>query len=619
MSEHAGYSPSFKRPADTLRLRRQRQRSRSEVLTSGGCSSGASPGGALSGIRPFSPGPLLGSAVRTGGQKRRNPFASIENTYNSPKKRAVEDCQGGDGPAGCKPPVEAEGENGPQGLSVLERGLCTRRVLAETHSREPFKVELSLPEDDSLLERELFSKQTARPHIYLDSEVPAVTAAASDTPCTQFPPDWSLKTRLLFTSPRPFAWAENLKAQEEAQGLVQHCRATHANLLSHNQELQNSPDLRCAFQQSLVYWQHPSLPWLPLFPRIGAERKLSGKSAPWAQDEALQQSLMSEWCVSVTSLYSLLRARLCPYFYLCSYQFTVLFRAAGLSGTRSITALLSPTTLGLREAMRSEGIEFMLPLVEEKRKCRGPGSTGQEAEPEPDGSGAEPGEEEHSAGAPEDSGEDVDEDDDGVFSWLEEMGVQDKIKKPNSAFIKLRKEHSEARLDHKPESVVLVEGPSTFILLNFLINCKSLTAVAGPQAGLPPTLLAPVAFRGATLRTLKARSVNVKTQVRNGFQDLHSLEITGPVMPHALHALTLLLRQTQQGSFSAGLYTHEPTAVLNTAPCPLGEPMQDGVAQGLEGCGLHPDTVQQLTGPATLGKNALRQLQMKDYRYMWKS
>lgn len=59
--------------------------------------------------------------------------------------------------------------------------------------------------------------------------------------------------------------------------------------------------------------------------------------------------------VSLTSLYSLLKAKLCPYFYLCSYQFTVLFRAAGLSGAKGITALLSPTTRGLREAMKADG------------------------------------------------------------------------------------------------------------------------------------------------------------------------------------------------------------------------------------------------------------------------
>lgn len=59
------------------------------------------------------------------------------------------------------------------------------------------------------------------------------------------------------------------------------------------------------------------------------------------------------------------------------------------------------------------------------------------------------------------------------------------------------------QVDHRPESLVLVRGSHTFTLLNFLISCRSLVAVAGPQAGLPPTLLSPVAFRGGTMQTLK--------------------------------------------------------------------------------------------------------------------
>lgn len=69
-----------------------------------------------------------------------------------------------------------------------------------------------------------------------------------------------------------------------------------------------------------------------------------------------------------------------------------------------------------------------------------------------------------------------------------------------------RKEGHTVALDHKPESVVCVEGSHTFTLINFLINCKSLVASAGSQAGLPPTLLAPVAFRGATMHMLKVQT-----------------------------------------------------------------------------------------------------------------
>lgn len=130
------------------------------------------------------------------------------------------------------------------------------------------------------------------------------------------------------------------------------------------------------------------------------------------------------------------------------------------------------------------------------------------------------------------------------------MGVQDKIKRPDNITAQLyplwqplrryyllilkprhvqvdtetsltswcsHKEGSAVSLDHKPESLVCVEGPHTFTLINFLINCKSLVAAAGPQTGLPPTLLAPVAFRGATMHTLKVRKPTASGKQHTGW------------------------------------------------------------------------------------------------------
>ncbi|XP_073805396.1 protein downstream neighbor of Son [Danio rerio] len=601
MAELGCYSPSFKKPSEVLRMRRQRARSEG-------------PGGkvsspALSGLRPFSPGPLLTAPGRgNGGVKRRNPFASIENTYSSPKKRALIQEDGRKSSAAG--PDEKLREEPKTGALLREELLHTDR-LKQQHTQ----AAVSLSEADGVFEDDLFDPQSSAAVL---KSPEALRDSSPSEVCVEYPADWSLKTRLLFTSPQSFSWAEHLKAQEEAQGLSSHCRAQFSNIPAHIPEPRGCAELRCGFQQSLQYWQHPSLPWLSLFPRIGAERKFSGQCVPWAQDSVLQQSLMSDWCVSLTSLYSLLKARLCPYFYVCSYQFTVLFRAAGLSGSAGVTALLSPTTRGLRDAMKSDGIEFSLPLLEEKRKSRGQSSS-QPADSEDMTSGAQLSE--HSGNEEDEEEDDDDEDDDGGFSWLKEMGVQDKIKKPDAISIKLRKEHREVRLDRRPESVVLVEGSNTFTLLNFLMNCKSLVAGAGSQAGLPPTLLAPTAFRGATLHALKARTVNVKTQVRAGYEDVCSLEVTGPIMPHCVHALTLLLKAAQRGQFTASLYTHEPTAVLNI-PISPGTHTQEHtecVVQDLLRCGLQQSSVQQLAAPSILGKAALRQLQMRDCSYSWRT
>ncbi|NXP57197.1 DONS protein, partial [Chloropsis cyanopogon] len=465
-----------------------------------------------------------------------------------------------------------------------------------------------------------------------DLHSPLAAPKAPSSPRQEFPADWSIKTRVLFLSSQPFSWAEHLKAQEEAQGLARHCRAAEPSLPRSVQvragrvelrlcwrQLRRSPhglwgpqeprlcsELRCAFQQSLVYWLHPSLPWLPLFPRLGADRSMAGKASPWAQDEALQQVLMSDWSVSFTSLYNLLRAGLCPYFYVCSAQFSVLVRAGGLhwhgqGWHRALHCCLSS----------APGIEFSLPLLEESR-ARRQKSSEESSETEPaDGLGGGGGVEDVGEPAPSD-----DDDDDGSFSWLEEMGVQDKVKKPDTISIQLRKEKHEVQVDHRPESLVLVRGSSnTFTLLNFLISCRSLVAVAGPQAGLPPTLLSPVAFRGGTMQTLKARTVSGRARVQGGFEDVFSLEVLGPVLPHALHALTLLLGPAQRGSFRALLSPHEPSAAFNAAPAPP----QEGEQQELPACGLHPKTLDQLRQCPSLGKSSIRLLEMKDYAYTWKA
>uniref|UniRef100_A0A2K6JNJ5 DNA replication fork stabilization factor DONSON n=1 Tax=Rhinopithecus bieti TaxID=61621 RepID=A0A2K6JNJ5_RHIBE len=493
--------PSFRNAG----LRRKRARS----------SGAAPPLAAGLHLRPF---PAAGGRGGGGGPAagRRNPFARLDN----------------------RPRVAAEP---PDGLAR-----------EQPEAPGPF---LDSNQENDLLWEEKFPEGTTVTELPQTSHVSFSESDIPSSENTELPVDWSIKTRLLFTSSQPFTWADHLKAQEEAQGLVQHCRATEVTLPKSI--------------QSLIYWLHPALSWLPLFPRIGADRKMAGKTSPWSNDVTLQHVLMSDWSVSFTSLYNLLKTKLCPYFYVCTYQFTVLFRAAGLAGSDLITALISPTTRGLREAMRNEGIEFSLPLIKESGHKK-----------------------ETASGTSLGYGE--------YESWV--IQNQDNL-----------------QMDHRPESVVLVKGINTFTLLNFLINCKSLVATSGPQAGLPPTLLSPVAFRGATMQILKARSVNVKTQALSGYRDQFSLEITGPIMPHSLHSLTMLLRSSQSGSFSAVLYPHEPTAVFNIC-LPVDKVLdREVVHKELTNCGLHPNTLEQLSQIPLLGKSSLRNVVLRDYIYNWRS
>lgn len=121
------------------------------------------------------------------------------------------------------------------------------------------------------------------------------------------------------------------------------------------------------------------------------------------------------------------------------------------------------------------------------------------------------------------------------------------------------------------------------------------------------------------MQMLKARSVNVKTQALSGYQDQFSLEITGPIMPHALYSITRLLESSQSGSFSAGLYPHEPTAVFNIC-LPLDKVLdKEAIHKELANCGLHPKTLEQLSEIPLLGKSSLRHVDMNDYLCNWRS
>uniref|UniRef100_A0A3P9JHN9 Downstream neighbor of SON n=1 Tax=Oryzias latipes TaxID=8090 RepID=A0A3P9JHN9_ORYLA len=553
MTNPSGYSPSFKRPAEILRMRRSRARSVGGLLCpSSGPDSSENPGltrPSPGELRPFSPGPrLLGR--NSPARKRRNPFASIENAH-SPKKRkplVLKD----DGDSFF---LARNSDLVPENKSVESRLTDREGFPSGSDSSSGSEPDRNRDSQERLLDQDFLNvEQEAAERPLLKSPQAIAPASIAPPTCREYPADWSLKTRLLFTSPLSLTWTEQPKAQEEAVGLSNSCRAQFSAPPLSLQDPQSCSETRCAFQQSLVYWQHPSLPWLSLFPRINAERNFSGRGAPWAHDAALQQSLMREWSASLSSLYSLLKSKRCPYFYVCSYQFTVLFRAAGLAGCDSITAVVSPTTLGLREVMKAEGepgvssvisrfssslskdvslpprssvshpgIEFSLPLVKARKKRLDL----------QDGLDEEPNRACLKELEAEGGGEEGDDEDDS-FQWLKEMGVQDKIKKPDGITIKLQKDAHSLSVDHRPESVVCVEGSHTFTLINFLINCKSVVASTGSQAGLPPTLLAPTAFRGATLHTLKSRSVNVKNQVKSGFQNVSSLEIAGRLLPHLL-------------------------------------------------------------------------------------
>ncbi|KAI4457317.1 downstream neighbor of son [Holotrichia oblita] len=313
------------------------------------------------------------------------------------------------------------------------------------------------------------------------------------------PIDWTLKSRARFFSTKPFQWSQKLKISEEASSLTSFTRCLD---ISSTTTLDISPNAR--FHQCCLYWQFPYLPWLNLFPRTS--RRAASTIVSIATNSIIKQSLQESWVDGLKSLFQLIRTKQCPYFYVCANTCTILVRAAGICGFNEMHAIITPTTRGLgsyyarkisnlnchstRSSVSSEGVDAVL-----------------------------------------DDG--IDEDEAPDEEWLKDMGISaEDIKKINYTQAKIERK-SECEVDNGEQSLTLIEGLEVQGFYNFLLNCKSITPAVGPLGGIPPTLLAPVAFRGASLNSLRIR----EHKIHQDNEDFYSLELTGPILPHTIHNL----------------------------------------------------------------------------------
>ncbi|GFT87255.1 protein downstream neighbor of son homolog [Nephila pilipes] len=383
------------------------------------------------------------------------------------------------------------------------------------------------------------------------------------------PVDWSLKTKIRFISTAPFPNKGSFRTFEEVNGTIGFVRCLHSGETDKS-DVHSSHGAK-VFQHCLV-WMHPHLPWLNLFPRLD-NRLGKQNSATTLISLSMQEALHSKWCDSFRSLYQLVRLYQCPYFYMCTPTFTVLFRSAGAASIPVIHALISPTTKGFRKALREDGITFTMPL------CQKDSDLSLEENVDEDLSDSAPVEDENK---PLEIGED-----DEPESWLESLGLSQDNLLSNK---RKRRNDPAYHIDHKPESLVYVEDSETQALVNFLLNSHFCTSKIGPMAGVPPTLLAPTAFLGGTLQSLQIRHGKVKQDGK----ELHSMEMNGPLLPNAVHSLCTLFSTTQEGGFSAILASHTPTTPFSMVS-PLSPMIPSIFAKNnMTDCGLPQPFLQEM-------------------------
>ncbi|PSN30917.1 Protein downstream neighbor of son [Blattella germanica] len=459
------------------------------------------------------------------------------------------------------------------------------------------------------------------------------------------PLDWTLKTKIRFISRNPFGCTQKLLTCEEASGITGFVRCLDTGLdASGNSDAPRSLDtsLNARFHQCCLIWQHPALPWIELFPRSSA--RLSAASNIIASSQMIKDSLHREWSESFRSLFQLTRAGQCPYFYVCANTFTCLFRAAGILGFAEIHALLTPTTRGFRQVLKEEDVEFTMPLKKSSQpstKRLSSDSAGDTGYNTMDSVHDESSVSGHYVDDIDVELNDDDEDE-PADEWLESMGIAaEEIKKIKSKQTKV--EHDKQRVvDRTPESLIYVEGVEAQALFNFLMNCKSSIAPTGPLAGIPPTLLAPVAFSGSTLKPLKVR----QSVVKMGMENYHSMELRGPILPHTVHNLCgLLERNVDEFSatfanldstrpFSMVTEMPEPKTEENEPPASTMSPEKSNSStstvrtptkvpsafgtQNLSDCGLQPSVLQRFCSSDANRIHVLDSLKLSsDSSYMW--
>ncbi|KAK9310590.1 hypothetical protein QLX08_000142 [Tetragonisca angustula] len=424
------------------------------------------------------------------------------------------------------------------------------------------------------------------------------------------PIDWTLKTKMRFMSPKPFPWNCKLKTSEEASGTTGFVRCL--DISEQHSTLDTSPNAR--LHQCCLIWQHPSLPWLELFPRsTGKVSATLVSNSMIINNMFIKEALYKEWSESFRSLFHLLRARQCPYFYVCANNFTVLFRAAGICGISEAHALLTPTTRGFRQSLKQEEIEYTMPLRKDSKRRSDVTDSGCDT--------IDSVASNTTFSYTENQNLD-DEDDETQDEWLQSLGVENsEIRKINNSQTRMTLE-KQIEIDNMKESLIFVKGVEAQALFNFLINCKSAITTTGPLAGVPPTLLSPVAFHGATLKPIKVKESIVRVDNERYF----SMELKGPLLPHVLPLLCSLMKSSQLEQYSASCAGLQSTTSFSAMKNNFEEMDSGNVPkipenvfgkENLSDCGFNSELLKDFCSPDPTHINIIENIKFSNNLYTW--
>lgn len=616
---------------------------------------------------------VVGSPPLPVATKRLNPFSSLPLTAKrrlmsgmQPTRTIEESPTGGSGGEGTNVVDGGNTDSSPTEhsalLKVLDEASSTAVVISSSDSAASKST--SSPTDRF---RETESGSDSQP---LQAFSPFATVGdIGFRECGRtLPTDWTPKTRVRLVSCNPFACCSSLpRTIDEARALQSAASAVPLPVTDANVD-DFCADPVVKLQRALLYWCSPCLPGCDPCPWT-SEREKPTASSPMTLPVPMKAALRDGWGSSFESAYGLMKSSAMPYFYLMAHSFVALFRSAAGTARSEIasemTAVLTPTTAGLRRALRTGGVEFgMMPpkqlhldgeLTKSVKRRRMPGAHGDERD---SGASSQASRTRHVDDAEPVEGHTGEVDDDPSAEdampddrWLESLGVSKDSLPGLQLSTSMRQSEAEASMDGRPVSAIYVRGAaSVHGLFNFLLNYAGCFAPTGVRAGMPPTIVAPAPFLNASLQRMKYRCLKLRTvdgalvaagpesavpvaaagpsrKVPSAARatavplstdsslERWMMEVNGPILPCTAQLLLQLAQM--QGQCYALLGVQNGTEPFNAA-CDAAFPTDEQKAgsQTSGGLGGHPAVLQSAaTAPRC---STLRELSYSNDTWYWK-
>ena len=103
-------------------------------------------------------------------------------------------------------------------------------------------------------------------------------------------------------------------------------------------------------------------------------------------------------------------------------------------------------------------------------------------------------------------------------------------------------------------------------------------------------------------------------------QECYHLEVTGPILPSNIHAMTQLLATSQHDGFHVNMYNHSPTLIFSAVQCKNSVLSMQEKQDKLMNCNLSPELVEHLTkGEDTDDLATIQELKFAEGKYSWVS